>query len=94
MGGYTERGSLYGRGNPNGKQEEPESPWRDAPPGRPDIPLQLAQALEGMKVTGNKLGAQLATLGVIGDDDLTQFLSKQYGCPQSTFQSLTLTRMC
>ena len=44
-------------------------------------PLQLAKAMETQRATGTRLGAQLAKLGYVEENELTQFLSKQYGVP-------------
>jgi len=44
-------------------------------------PLQLAKAMESQRATGTKLGAQLAKLGYVDENELTQFLSKQYSVP-------------
>ncbi len=44
-------------------------------------PLQLAKAMESQRATGTRLGAQLAKLGYVEENELTQFLSKQYGVP-------------
>jgi type IV pilus assembly protein PilB len=44
-------------------------------------PLQLAKAMESQRATGARLGAQLAKLGYVEENELTQFLSKQYSVP-------------
>jgi type IV pilus assembly protein PilB len=44
-------------------------------------PLQLAKAMESQRATGSRLGAQLAKLGYVEENELTQFLSKQYSVP-------------
>jgi type IV pilus assembly protein PilB len=42
---------------------------------------QLRKAMEEQKRGGGRLGSHLTRMGFVGDDDLTQFLSKQYGVP-------------
>ncbi len=42
---------------------------------------QLQRAQEEQRKTGARLGYSLTKLGIINEDDLTQFLSKQYGVP-------------
>jgi type IV pilus assembly protein PilB len=42
---------------------------------------QLRKAIEEQKRTGGRLGTHLTGMGYIGDEELTQFLSKQYGVP-------------
>jgi hypothetical protein len=44
-------------------------------------PLQLQKAIEMQRSFGGPLGHQLARLGYIEEDELTAFLSKQYGVP-------------
>jgi len=44
-------------------------------------PTQLQKALEEQKKTGGRLGANLCKLGFIKEEQLTEFLSKQYGVP-------------
>jgi type IV pilus assembly protein PilB len=44
-------------------------------------PLQLQKALEETKRSGGRLGAELAKLGFLEENELTAFLSKQYGVP-------------
>jgi len=44
-------------------------------------PAQLQKALEEQKRTGGRLGANLCKLGFIKEEQLTEFLSKQYGVP-------------
>jgi type IV pilus assembly protein PilB len=43
--------------------------------------VQLAQAVENQKKTGMRLGSCLVKLGFVSDDDVTTFLSRQYGVP-------------
>jgi type IV pilus assembly protein PilB len=42
---------------------------------------QLQKALEAQKKTGGRLGLSLTKLGIIGEQELTDFLAKQYGVP-------------
>ena len=44
-------------------------------------PEQLQRAQEESKKSGERLGNTLVKVGAIQEDDLTQFLSKQYGVP-------------
>jgi type IV pilus assembly protein PilB len=44
-------------------------------------PEQLQKAQETAKKAGERLGNSLIKLGVVKEEDLTQFLSKQYGVP-------------
>ena len=44
-------------------------------------PEQLAQALEHQKKNGGRLGSCLIKLGFVSDEDVTTFLSRQYGVP-------------
>ncbi len=44
-------------------------------------PAQLQQALEEQKKFGGRLGANLTKMGFLQEEDLTEFLSKQYGVP-------------
>ena len=44
-------------------------------------PLQLQQAVEEQRSTGGRLGYQLTKMGFIEENELTAFLSKQYGVP-------------
>jgi len=44
-------------------------------------PLQLQQAIEEQKNAGGRLGYQLTKMGFIEENELTAFLSKQYGVP-------------
>jgi type IV pilus assembly protein PilB len=44
-------------------------------------PAQLQKALEEQKRVGGRLGANLCKLGYIKEEQLTEFLSKQYGVP-------------
>src|SRR3954447_4163581 len=42
---------------------------------------QLQKAQEEQRKSGTRLGYSLTKLGIINEDDLTSFLSKQYGVP-------------
>jgi type IV pilus assembly protein PilB len=44
-------------------------------------PVELQQALEEQKRKGGRLGANLTRLGFLKEEELTDFLSKQYGVP-------------
>ncbi|HSE49271.1 MAG TPA: type IV-A pilus assembly ATPase PilB [Terriglobales bacterium] len=44
-------------------------------------PEQLEQALKSQKETGTRLGSALVKLGFLSDEDVTNFLSRQYGVP-------------
>ncbi len=44
-------------------------------------PLQLQEAMEQTRRSGGRLGAELAKLGFLEENELTAFLSKQYGVP-------------
>jgi type IV pilus assembly protein PilB len=44
-------------------------------------PEQLEQALKSQKETGTRLGSVLVKLGFLSDEDVTNFLSRQYGVP-------------
>ena len=44
-------------------------------------PLQLQQAIEEQRAGGGRLGYQLTKMGFIEENELTAFLSKQYGVP-------------
>ena len=44
-------------------------------------PDQLEQALKVQKESGNRLGSILVKLGYLSDEDVTNFLSRQYGVP-------------
>src|SRR6185295_6241559 len=44
-------------------------------------PEQLQRAQEDSKKSGGRLGNSLVKLGAIQEEDLTQFLSRQYGVP-------------
>src|SRR5260370_6763694 len=44
-------------------------------------PEQLAQAIRMQKESGSRLGSALVKLGFLSDEDVTNFLSRQYGVP-------------
>ncbi len=44
-------------------------------------PAQLEQALKVQKETGSRLGSILVKLGFLSDEEVTNFLSRQYGVP-------------
>jgi type IV pilus assembly protein PilB len=44
-------------------------------------PEQLGKALEDQKKSGGRLGSCLVRLGFVSDEDVTTFLSRQYGVP-------------
>src|SRR6266704_6309359 len=44
-------------------------------------PEQLEQALKTQRESGGRLGSVLVQLGFLSDEDVTNFLSKQYGVP-------------
>ena len=44
-------------------------------------PEQLDQALTAQKQSGTRLGSVLVKLGYLSDEDVTNFLSRQYGVP-------------
>ena len=44
-------------------------------------PVQLQQALEEQKKSGERLGTTLTRLGLVEESELTSFLSKQFGVP-------------
>ena len=44
-------------------------------------PVQLQQALAEQKKSGGRLGSNLTKMGFIEEDELTDFLSRQYGVP-------------
>src|SRR5258707_44789 len=44
-------------------------------------PEQLDQAIRMQKESGSRLGSALVKLGFLSDEDVTNFLSRQYGVP-------------
>src|SRR5438270_6485390 len=49
-------------------------------------PEQLEQALKSQKEQGTRLGSALVKLGFLSDEDVTNFLSRQYGVPAINLQ--------
>ncbi len=47
---------------------------------------QLQQALDKQKKEGGRLGSVLVKMGFVGDEDVTTFLSRQYGVPAINLQ--------
>src|SRR5262249_21099440 len=44
-------------------------------------PAQLQEALGHQRANGGRLGSSLVKLGFLGDHDISQILSRQYGVP-------------
>src|ERR1039457_1577059 len=55
-------------------------------------PEQLQRAQEESKKSGERLGNTLIKVGAIQEDDLTQFLSKQYGVPAINLSEFEIDR--
>ena len=55
-------------------------------------PEQLQRAQEESKKSGERLGNTLIKVGAIQEDDLTQFLSKQYGVPAINLAEFEIDR--
>ena len=53
-------------------------------------PQQLEQALKEQKRTGGRLGSVLVKLGFLSDEEVTNFLSRQYGVPAINLQYFEL----
>src|SRR6188472_150250 len=51
---------------------------------------QLQQAQEEAKRTGKRLGATLSRLGYVKDQDLTQFVAKQYSLPSINLSEIEI----
>jgi len=51
---------------------------------------QLDQALESQRGTSEKIGAVLTRLGFLTEEQLTEFLSKQYGIPSTSLSQLDI----
>ena len=47
---------------------------------------QLNKALQELKLNGGRLGTSLAKLGLVNENELVQFLSKQYGVEVAKFE--------
>ncbi len=50
--------------------------------------LEIDNALQAQQIFGDHLGTNLLELGIVDDDTLAIFLSKQYGVPRATRQEL------
>ena len=61
-------------------------------------PEQLQRAQEESRKSGDRLGNALIKTGAIPEEDLTQFLSKQYGVPAGNLADFDITprssRLC
>lgn len=53
-------------------------------------PIQLKNALDSQRATGSRLGHELTRLGYIEDNELTSFLSKQYGVPSVNLEDFEI----
>jgi type IV pilus assembly protein PilB len=53
-------------------------------------PLQLKRAMDSQRQTGGRLGHELTKLGYIDDNELTAFLSQQYGVPSINLADVDL----
>ncbi len=53
-------------------------------------PEQLQKALEEQKKHGGRLGTHLTRLGFINEEELTKFLSKQYGVPAVNLKEIEI----
>jgi type IV pilus assembly protein PilB len=53
-------------------------------------PIQLKNALEAQRGSGARLGHELSRLGYIEENELTSFLSKQYGVPSVNLDSIEI----
>ncbi len=51
---------------------------------------QLKQARQDQQKTGKRLAYSLAKLGILGEKDLTEFLSKQYGVPSISLEEFEI----
>ena len=51
---------------------------------------QLQQAQEEAKRTGKRLGATLSRLGYVKDQELTQFVAKQYSLPSINLSEIEI----
>jgi type IV pilus assembly protein PilB len=52
--------------------------------------LQLRKAMESQRSSGGRLGHELTKLGYIEENELTAFLSKQYGVPSVNLSDIEL----
>ena len=53
-------------------------------------PLQLRRAVDSQRGSGGRLGHELTKLGYIDENELTSFLSKQYGVPSVNLSDIDL----
>ena len=53
-------------------------------------PLQLRRAVDSQRGSGGRLGHELTKLGYIDENELTAFLSKQYGVPSVNLADIEL----
>ena len=53
-------------------------------------PLQLRRAVDSQRGSGGRLGHELTKLGYIDENELTAFLSKQYGVPSVNLSDIEL----
>ena len=53
-------------------------------------PIQLKNALDSQRASGSRLGHELTRLGYIEDNELTSFLSKQYGVPSVNLEDFEI----
>jgi type IV pilus assembly protein PilB len=53
-------------------------------------PLQLRRAVDSQRGSGGRLGHELTKLGYIDENELTSFLSKQYGVPSINLSDIEL----
>ena len=56
-------------------------------------PEQLQQATKVQKETNCRLGSALVKLGFLGDEDVTNFLSRQYGVPAINLSYFEIDRL-
>ena len=53
-------------------------------------PEQLQKAIQEQQTHGGRLGTHLTRMGFVNDDDLSKFLSKQYGLPSVNLKTLEI----
>jgi type IV pilus assembly protein PilB len=53
-------------------------------------PAQLQDALNHQRANGGRLGTSLVRLGILGDEDITSILSRQYGVPSINLHEIEL----
>ncbi len=51
---------------------------------------QLRQARDGARAKGDRLGAQITKLGYLDENDLTEFVAKQYGVPSINLEEFEI----